>query len=129
MHGRDARARARAGDDAGDDDVVGAWREDGARLVVLRRQLRLCAVRGRHRPVLGAIVCARVPEPGAGTVATWGQRVVGPDAAGVGWNYQHSLVDRGGSMGAGQLLALPDWLPKFELKMPPNVAQPRWVAC
>ena len=30
---------------------------------------------------------------------------------------------------ASQLRALPDWLPKFELKMPPNVAQPRWVAC
>ena len=127
MHGRDARARD--DDDDDDGDVVGAWREDGARLVVLRRQARLCAVRGRHRPVLGAIVCARVPEPGAGTVATWGHRVVGPDAAGVGWIDRYSLVDRGGSMGAGQLRALPDWLPEFELKMPPNVAQPRWVAC
>ena len=54
---------------ADDDDAVGAGREDGARLFVLRRLLRLRAVRGRHRPVLGALARARVPEPGAGAPA------------------------------------------------------------
>ncbi|MCK7501809.1 MAG: efflux RND transporter permease subunit [Comamonadaceae bacterium] len=44
--------------------AVGAGRQGGARLLVLRRLLRLRAVRGRHRPVLGALAGARVPEPG-----------------------------------------------------------------
>ncbi len=48
-----------------DDDAVGAGREDGTRLFVLRRLVRLRAVRRRHRSVLGALARARVPEPGA----------------------------------------------------------------
>ena len=44
-------------------------RQDGARLFVLRRIVRLRAVRGRHRSVLGALAGARVPEPGAGAAA------------------------------------------------------------
>ena len=50
-------------------DAVGAGRQDRARLLVLRRFLRVRAVRGRHRPVLGALARARVPEPGAGAAA------------------------------------------------------------
>ena len=58
---------------ADDDDAVGARREDGARLFVLRRFVRLHPVRGRHRSVLGALARARVPEPGAVAPAAAGQ--------------------------------------------------------
>src|SRR5438105_14858131 len=48
---------------------------------------------------------------------------LGPDATGVGWIYQYSLVDRGGTQDAGQLRALQDWFLKYELKTVPNVAE------
>ena len=82
---------------ADDDDAVGARREDRARLFVLRRLVRLRAVRGRHRPVLGALARARVPEPGAEPPAAQAcSRRSGPDATGVGWIYEYALVDRSG---------------------------------
>lgn len=48
---------------------------------------------------------------------------LGPDATGVGWIYQYSLIDRSGKQDAGQLRALQDWFLKFELKTVPNVAE------
>src|SRR6266700_3573453 len=48
---------------------------------------------------------------------------LGPDATGVGWIYQYSLVDRSGTQDAGQLRALQDWFLKYELKTVPNVAE------
>ncbi len=48
---------------------------------------------------------------------------LGPDATGVGWIYQYTLIDRSGSMDAGQLRALQDWFLKYELKTVPNVAE------
>ena len=54
-------------------DAVGAGRQDGARLFVLRRFVRLHPVRGRHRSVLGALARARIPEPGAVAPARAGQ--------------------------------------------------------
>ena len=48
---------------------------------------------------------------------------LGPDATGVGWIYQYSLIDRGGTQDAGQLRALQDWFLKYELKTVPNVAE------
>ena len=48
---------------------------------------------------------------------------LGPDATGVGWIYQYSLIDRSGSMDAGQLRALQDWFLKYELKTVANVAE------
>ena len=48
---------------------------------------------------------------------------LGPDATGVGWIYQYALIDRSGSMDAGQLRALQDWFLKYELKTVPNVAE------
>ena len=58
---------------ADDDDAVGAGREDGARLFVLRRLVRLHPVRRRHRSVLGALARARVSQPGAGAAAGAGE--------------------------------------------------------
>ncbi len=60
-------------------------------------------------------VQAKLP-PGA-------KATLGPDATGVGWIYQYSLVDRSGTQDAGQLRALQDWFLKFELKTVPNVAE------
>jgi len=48
---------------------------------------------------------------------------LGPDATGVGWIYQYALVDRSGTLDAGQLRALQDWFLKYELKTVPNVAE------
>ena len=48
---------------------------------------------------------------------------LGPDATGVGWIYQYSLVDRTGTQDASQLRALQDWFLKYELKSVVNVAE------
>ncbi|MGM9488073.1 efflux RND transporter permease subunit [Ideonella sp. YS5] len=48
---------------------------------------------------------------------------LGPDATGVGWIYQYSLVDRSNTQDTSQLRALQDWFLKFELKTVPNVAE------
>jgi Cu(I)/Ag(I) efflux system membrane protein CusA/SilA len=48
---------------------------------------------------------------------------LGPDATGVGWIYQYALVDRSGTLDAGQLRALQDWFLKYELKTVPDVAE------
>ena len=52
------------------DDAVGAGRQGGARILHVRRFVRLHPVRGRHRSILGALARAGIPEPGA--VATAG---------------------------------------------------------
>jgi Cu(I)/Ag(I) efflux system membrane protein CusA/SilA len=48
---------------------------------------------------------------------------LGPDATGVGWIYEYSLVDRTGQHDLSQLRALQDWFLKYELKSVPNVAE------
>jgi Cu(I)/Ag(I) efflux system membrane protein CusA/SilA len=48
---------------------------------------------------------------------------LGPDATGVGWVYQYTLVDRSGKMDLSQLRALQDWFLKYELKAVPNVSE------
>src|SRR5215813_5421837 len=48
---------------------------------------------------------------------------LGPDATGVGWIYEYSLVDRTGQHDLGQLRALQDWFLKYELKSVANVAE------
>ena len=48
---------------------------------------------------------------------------LGPDATGVGWIYQYSLIDRSGTQDSSQLRALQDWFLKYELKTVPNVAE------
>ena len=48
---------------------------------------------------------------------------LGPDATGVGWVYTYALIDRSGTLDAGQLRALQDWFLKYELKTVANVAE------
>ncbi len=40
---------------------------------------------------------------------------IGPDATGVGWVYQYSLIDTSGKLDLSQLRSLQDWFLKFEL--------------
>tara|TARA_R110002074_G_scaffold54032_2_gene134936 strand:+ start:3537 stop:6707 length:3171 start_codon:yes stop_codon:yes gene_type:complete len=48
---------------------------------------------------------------------------LGPDATGVGWIYQYTLVDKSGRQDLSQLRSLQDWFLKFELKTVPGVAE------
>src|SRR5437899_10626577 len=48
---------------------------------------------------------------------------LGPDATGVGWIYEYSLIDRTGQMDLSQLRALQDWFLKYELKTVANVSE------
>jgi Cu(I)/Ag(I) efflux system membrane protein CusA/SilA len=48
---------------------------------------------------------------------------LGPDATGLGWIYEYSLVDRSGQHDLGQLRTLQDWFLRYELKTVPNVAE------
>ena len=59
-------------------------------------------------------VASRLP-PGA-------RPALGPDATGVGWIFQYTLVDRTGRHDISQLRALQDWFLKFELQATPGVA-------
>ncbi len=48
---------------------------------------------------------------------------IGPDATGVGWVYQYSLVDTSGKLDLAQLRSLQDWFLKFELGAVPGVSE------
>ncbi len=48
---------------------------------------------------------------------------LGPDATGVGWVLQYSLVDRSGRHDLAQLRTLQDWLLRYELGSLPGVAE------
>ncbi|MEL6622372.1 MAG: efflux RND transporter permease subunit, partial [Pseudomonadota bacterium] len=48
---------------------------------------------------------------------------IGPDATGVGWIYQYSLVDRTGKRDLSELRSLQDWFVKFELATVPGVSE------
>ncbi|MGY2492850.1 efflux RND transporter permease subunit [Cupriavidus sp. CP313] len=48
---------------------------------------------------------------------------LGPDATGVGWVYEYTLIDKTGQRDLSQLRALQDWFLRFELKSLPNVSE------
>ena len=48
---------------------------------------------------------------------------IGPDATGVGWVYQYSLVDQSGKLDLSQLRSLQDWFLKFELATVEGVSE------
>ncbi|WP_458068495.1 efflux RND transporter permease subunit [Rhodanobacter sp. BL-MT-08] len=48
---------------------------------------------------------------------------LGPDATGLGWIYEYSLIDRTGQHDLGQLRALQDWFLRYQLKTVPDVAE------
>jgi hypothetical protein len=52
--------------------------------LVLRRFVRVRALRGRDRSLLGALARARIPEPGAGAASPAAKPALGPDATGSG---------------------------------------------
>ena len=48
---------------------------------------------------------------------------LGPDATGVGWVYEYTLIDKSGKLDLSQLRSLQDWFLKYELKAVPNVSE------
>lgn len=48
---------------------------------------------------------------------------IGPDATGVGWVYQYSLIDKSGRYDLSQLRALQDWFLKYELATVDGVSE------
>ena len=60
-------------------------------------------------------VQARLPESA--------RPALGPDATGVGWDYEYVLVDRSGRHDLAQLRSLQDWFLRYELKTVPGVAE------
>ncbi len=48
---------------------------------------------------------------------------LGPDATGVGWVYEYTLVDRTGKHDLSELTTLQNWLLKYELQTVPGVAE------
>ncbi len=48
---------------------------------------------------------------------------LGPDATGVGWVYEYTLIDKSGNLDLSQLRALQDWFLRYELKTVPNVSE------
>jgi len=48
---------------------------------------------------------------------------LGPDATGVGWIYQYTLIDRTGSHDLAQLRTLQDWFLKYELQTVEGVSE------
>jgi Cu(I)/Ag(I) efflux system membrane protein CusA/SilA len=48
---------------------------------------------------------------------------LGPDATGVGWVFQYTLVDRSGRHDISQLRSIQDWFLKFELQTVPGVSE------
>lgn len=48
---------------------------------------------------------------------------IGPDATGVGWVYQYSLIDQSGKLDLSQLRSLQDWFLKFELATVDGVSE------
>jgi Cu(I)/Ag(I) efflux system membrane protein CusA/SilA len=91
--------------------------QDGARLFLLRRQLRLCDLRGRDRSLLGTQPRARIFESGAGAPAAEARAAsLGPDATGVGWVYEYALVDRTGRHDLSQLRGLAGLVPALRIE-------------
>ncbi len=49
--------------------------------------------------------------------------VIGPDATGVGWVFEYSLVDRSGRLDLAELRSLQDWNLRYALESVPGVAE------
>lgn len=59
----------------------------------------------------------------AGQLPPTAKPQLGPDATGVGWVYQYSLIDETGKHDLSELTSLQNWLLKFELQTVPGVAE------
>ena len=107
---------------ADDGDADRAEIEGGARLLVLRRLVRLRHLRRRHRSLLGAQPRARISQRGARKRLPAGVTpTLGPDATGVGWVYQYAVVAK--DMTLAELRSLQDWIIRFALSKAEGVAE------
>ena len=94
----------------------------GARLLLLRRVVRLRHLRGRHRHLLGAQPRAGIPQLAAPrSCRPASSRRSGPDATGVGWVYQYVVV--GANRTLAELRSLQDWYIRFALAKAEGVAE------
>ena len=71
-----------------------------ARLLLLRRVVRLRHLRGRHRHLLGALPRAGISQLRRAKLPTGVKPTLGPDATGVGWVYQYAVLARTDAGGA-----------------------------
>ena len=103
---------------------LGAEREGRARLLVLRRVVRVRDLRGRHRPLLGAQPRARVPERPAGPAARGGARRCSgrTPPASAGPSSTRSSIERARTTSAG-LRTLNDWYVQYQLRSVTGVAE------
>ena len=122
-------ARAGAADRPGpghlsdhDQDAFRAAREGRARLFLLRLLVRLCHLRGRHRSVLGAEPCARIPELASARRLPKGSRQ--PRArtppASVGPSCIPSIPT---NADLAELRSMQDWYLKYQLTSVEGVAE------
>ena len=103
-------------------DAQRAALEGGARLLLLRRLVRLRHLRGRHRHLLGAQPRARISELRAAQPAGRRHAVARPDATGVGWVYQY--VVQGAQNIAGRAALAPrTGTSRYQLAKAPGVAE------
>ena len=96
---------------------------NGARLLVLRRVVRLRHLRGRHRSLLGPHPRARVPERHQGEAPPTVTPTLGPDATGLGWVYQYALEDTTGTLELAELRGVQDWYLRYALTAVPGVSE------
>ncbi len=59
----------------------------------------------------------------APTLPEGARPALGPDATGVGWVFQYTLVDRTGRHDISELTSIQDWFLKYELQTVPGVAE------
>ncbi len=101
-----------------------AAREGDPRLLRLRLLLRLRHLRGRHRPLLGALAASSSTSSKIQPRLPEGVRTeLGPDATSVGWVFQYALVDRSGRHDLAELRSLQDWYLRYHLQAVPGVAE------
>ena len=95
--------------------------ESGARLLVLRRLLRLHHFRRRHGYLLGAQPRARISERRRHAPADGVTPTLGPDATGVGWVYQYAITAQNQDL--AQTRSIQDWTLRFGLAKAEGVAE------
>src|SRR5712675_2449645 len=99
----------------------GAALQGGARLLLLRRVLRLCRIRGRHRSLLGALARLEYLNFAAKRLPEGITPSLGPDATGVGWVYQYVVL--GAQRTLAELRTIQDWYLRYQLTKAEGVAE------
>ena len=103
---------------------LGAQGGRRARLLDVRHVLRLRDLRGGHRHVLGPQPGARVRSaPSRARLPDGVVPTLGPDATGIGWVFQYTLVDKSGQHVLDELRTFQDFTLRYALGSVPGVAE------